>query len=134
MKKSFFFFAISFIALFSGCKKDEEVCNLNAANIVGNYVLTSVKINGAEVFNDPTYFEACERDDIYTIASSGICSISDGPVVCSGSSVDNGTWTLSGDNLTFNGESGIISDFTCSGFNWTITETGFTTVFRFAKQ
>lgn len=134
MKKSMLYLSIAFFTFLAGCKKDDKNCDLNAGNIVGDYVLTSVKENGVEVFNDPSYFEPCERDDIYTVLSDGSYTITDGPLVCSGSSADSGFWTLSGSTFSLDGESGTISDFSCSGFTLTIQEPGYVDVYRFAKQ
>lgn len=139
LKKSILFFSLAFVVIATGCKKDdkETVCDLNATNMVGSYKLSSVLFNGTEVINDPTFFEACSRDDIFTFVSGGTYTITEGQTACATPTNETGNWTLTGTTLDLDGEAGQVSAFSCTGFTYTMSYTDptpFTLVFKFNKQ
>ena len=121
MKKGLFLFAAVFFLLTS-CKKESQTCTLSVAGISGSYKLTAVLFKAdantpeVDVFLDPNYFEACERDNIVTLNSNGTYTVSDGAIACSPSDADSGLWSLNGNTLTVDTEALGISDFSCSGF------------------
>ena len=108
--------------VFSSCKKSSNSsCTLSASSIVGTYKITSVMLStqgeSFEVFNDDTYFEPCERDDIYTLNANGTYTISDGVNTCNPTGNYSGTWSLNGNTLTMDGtEVNTITDFKCTYF------------------
>lgn len=124
MKKMILASAI-FLAAFSSCKKDSEpTCDLNATSLQGTYKLTSVKYKESsaaaevEVFTNPTWFDACERDDTYTFATGNVFTYTDAGTSCGGSATTTGTWSLSGSVLTL-GTGGFSSSATITSFSCT---------------
>ena len=135
--------AVAFI--FSSCKKKDSNnnnnCSLTEANFLGNYKVESVtyKLSASSPDIDGTslVFNACELDDITTFNSNHTYTYSDAGTQCTPVGDDNGTWSLSGSNLTFDGVQQKIDTFDCTGF--IISETDFDTpgykvTIKFKKQ
>ncbi len=129
----------------TGCKKDKEtVCSLDATSIQGTYKITSVKykLNSSatesQIFTDPNYFEACERDDTYQFAASNVFNYVDAGTACSGSSNVTSTWALVGNALTIGAfGAGTVSSFGCSSMDLTVNDfdvSGDIAVITFSRQ
>ncbi|MES2431156.1 MAG: lipocalin family protein [Bacteroidota bacterium] len=130
--KKLFLPAILIFALAS-CKK-EDSCTLSATSIEGTYKVTSVKLNGTEVFNNSAFFDACERDDTYTLAANNVAVYTDAGVSCGGSSPLVDTWTLSGNTLTIAGEASTVTSFGCTQVVTTSSFGGGSEVITYVRQ
>lgn len=134
-------FACAIVFLFSSCKKDDPAptCNLDATGILGNYKLSSLvyKADASTPELDIFFlFEPCQKDDLYIFAPNGAYSIAEGATSCSPSNAETGTWSLSGTQLSVDGEVGVVSNYSCSGFTLTQTDntTGEVTKAVFVRQ
>jgi hypothetical protein len=119
MKKATFI-VISAIVLFS-CKKDKDepqACTTNAANIAGAYKITSMlykeSASTPETEVLPLWFEDCERDDVLTFNANGSYQEADAGIECAPPGGGNGTWALSGNNMTINGDPITLESFNCT--------------------
>lgn len=116
---------------FSSCKKKDKVnnCNLIEANFLGNYKVESVtyKMSSAspEIDGTSLVFDPCELDDITTFNSNHTYTYTDAGTQCAPPRDDTGTWSLSGNTLTFDGIQQNIDIFDCNGFS--ISETDYNT-------
>ncbi|MFT3911014.1 MAG: lipocalin family protein [Ferruginibacter sp.] len=122
--------------LFS-CKKDKKNCDLNSGNIVGSYKVTAAIFHepGSTPVNDFATWDACEQDDITVLNANGTANINDVGTVCTTSGSGVTTWSLSGDQFTFDGELYTVTAFDCSGTTLVHTEsTGATYTLTLAKQ
>lgn len=118
------------ISIFSSCKKDDPapaVCNLSTNNLMGTYKLTSIMYKAdtatpeTELFS---YFDDCQKDDIYTFSTDSVYTISEGLTTCSPTNAFTGNWYLNGTNLFLDGTPGTVTDFSCAGFKiYTIMDT-----------
>ena len=123
MEKIFLF---ALVAVLSGtsCKKDKNECKLNSEDIMDTYSVTHVyeKANASatEVDVFPTW-DQCERDDTYDFSGGGVYIVTDVGNLCSPNNSFTGTWALSGNNITVNGVTYAISNYSCSGMTLTTT-------------
>lgn len=122
MKKLFLFIIISAF-FFTSCKKDKNKndCSLTEANLVGSYKITSVKYKASasspEIdYSNQFFDEACQKDDITTFNADHTYIYSDAGTACSPKGDDNGTWTLTNNVVSVDGEPGTLQNFSCSGF------------------
>jgi hypothetical protein len=117
MKKLFAIALIAFFALGS-CKKKKDACVTNATTVSGTYLLTSMKYKqtsgSADVEMIDILLDACEKDDLYILLSSGVFNYQDAGTVCSPAGSYTSTWSLSGNTLTIDGEPGTIQSFDCT--------------------
>jgi len=107
------------LVIFS-CKKDkdEKECTTDAASIAGSYKFTAYTYKASPSSPDEDWFntiftEDCEKDDILTFNSGGTYTITDAGLVCTPSGDDNGTWSLSGNSMTIDGDPTAIESFNC---------------------
>ncbi len=116
---------------FSSCKKKDKVntCDLTEANFVGSYKVQSIKykltptspeVDGISIVLDP-----CEIDDITTFNVNHTFTYIDAGIQCSTPGDDNGSWSLSGSTLNFDGTLQTIDSFDCNGF--VISQTDYNT-------
>ena len=106
MKKICLLIAIAFV--FISCKKkDDESCSFTEANLAGSYKVASVKYKASgsttEVDYDQ-YAEACEKDDLWAFNADHTFVYTDIGIVCSPNGADQGMWSLSGNNLSIDGD------------------------------
>ena len=99
------------------CKKN-DTCTISAGSLSGPYKITAYtyksSASAAEVDYYNVIFSApCERDDIYTFNSNGTYHITDAGTVCSPPTTDDGTWALSGNTITIDGDPATIQSFDC---------------------
>lgn len=105
MKKIIAIFATAII--FIGCdKKDDDpvVPSLEVVtnNMVGTYKITAATATQAgitvDVFNNNSFFPACQRDDTYTLtattSTSGGYNVTDAGVACSPTTTTTGTYSV----------------------------------------
>jgi hypothetical protein len=135
--KNLSFILLSAALIFSGCGKDDAkttTCDLNAGNFVGSYKITSELFNGVEIHNTTNY-DPCELDDLLIFNTNGTYNYSDAGTVCSPSGDDSGVWSLVGTNLIVDStDMGTVSDFSCTGFKFTVQDSTDTFIVTFAKQ
>jgi hypothetical protein len=102
---------------FFACNKDKKECNISAANISGPYKTTSMLYRpdpaSAETEVYPIWFDDCERDDVLTFNENGTYVSADVGVVCAPAGGDNGTWSVSGNNMIVDGDPATIESFDC---------------------
>ncbi len=101
------------------CKKnDDSSCTTNAASITGSYKITAVTYKATASSAEMDYFnllfpDACERDDVLTFQTNSTYQLKDAGAVCSPSNDDNGTWSVSGNTMTIDGDATTIESFNC---------------------
>lgn len=120
MKKIVLIFAA--IVALNSCKKEDtnaEVSqDLTLANVAGSYKMTAASIttNGTsvDIFNNPNYYEACEKDDVTTFTTSGTYTIADAGTKCSPTTDDTGTYSVNttAKTMTVDGSTMTVETFT----------------------
>jgi len=104
--------------LFFSCKKDKK-CSVNSADISGTYRLAAYTYKQTPTSPDQDYYpilfpDACNRDDEMTLNVNGTYQKTDVGIVCSPPENENGTWSLSGNNMTVDGDVLNIESFDCN--------------------
>lgn len=126
MKKTLAFFLV--IVMFVSCNKDkEDECTLSANAVSGNHRITAVRYKAtptsAEVdYYTTLYTDPCERDDVFNFNANGTYVFTDAGVVCSPSNSDNGTWSLSGNTVTIDGDPANVDSFNCTTLTVSISD------------
>jgi hypothetical protein len=139
--KRLLFVAVAGIFAFSSCKKENK-CNTDVASVSGTYKITAAKykatsssaeVDGMSLIN----FQPCSSDDTYTFNSSGAFTYNDVGVTCDPSGTYTGTWALSGNTITIDGEPATVQSFDCTNLKVLVVDyfdTGDQMVLTFAKQ
>ena len=114
--KQFFLLLIISVVLFS-CKKSEKTCELNEANFVGSFKVTSLihKSNtdpGTDYFI--TQWADCKKDDIMVIQSDHVITYQDAEIACLPGGGSHGSWTLTGNAVNIDGQAGTVIYFDCN--------------------
>ncbi len=108
------------VTVFVSCNKDKnENCSLSVNAVAGNHKISAVRYkatpSSAEVdYYTTLYTEPCERDDVFTFNSNGTYVFTDAGIVCTPSNSDNGTWSLSGNTVTIDGDAANVDNFNCT--------------------
>ena len=108
------------VALFISCNKNkDDDCTLSTNAVSGNHRITAVRYKAtpaaAEVdYYTSLYTDPCERDDVFNFNSNGTYVFTDAGIVCSPSNSDNGTWSLSGNTVTIDGDPANVDNFNCT--------------------
>ncbi len=99
MKKAIL--ALSMLVVLASCKKDknDEQITPTKENLTGSYKMTAATLasggTSVDIFNNPTFFEACDRDDIYKLNADLTYEIVDAGMVCNpDNNYTGGTWSL----------------------------------------
>lgn len=110
-------------ATFSACKKDKKDDSLAVTkeNLVGTYVISSIKLNGTDVFQ---LYPACEKDDQYILKSDLTMEYKDAGTVCSSSGDYTSTWSVSGSKVTIDGSEETVKTLTKGTLVTEVTESG----------
>lgn len=138
MKKSLLFITLSML-IFISCKKDEK-CETSVAKIAGNYRVVAAKYKQTSAGAETDLFvllDACEKDDTEVLNENGSYTHQDAGTVCTPNGTYSGTWSLSGNTLTIDGETSTIQSFDCSTLVFTISNyfvAGDVATFTLAKQ
>ena len=138
MKKSLLFLSLSLL-LFGSCKKVDK-CKTNVAKIAGSYKVTSAKYKSTPASTESDLLillDACEKDDIEVLNENGSYTHQDAGTSCTPSGTYTGSWTLSGNSLTIDGEVSTITSFDCSTLVFTVSNyftSGDVATFTLAKQ
>lgn len=109
--------ALSALVLFSCKKNNDETCTISTASIAGTYKLTASKYKQTPASAEMDIFatlSACEKDDLNILVAGGVFNYQDVGTVCSPNGSYSSTWSLSGSNLTIDGDLYVIQSFNCS--------------------
>lgn len=125
--------SLVFALVATGCSKnDDDDCNLSSASIVGTYLTTAARFQpstGGGELDLLALAPACEKDDLVILNDNGVVTYQDAGVACNPNGNDSGTWSLSGNTLTMDGEAATVSSFECNTMVLKYTDgTGVTTV------
>ncbi len=122
MKKILLSLAIVAFA-FTSCKKKDKAkeCPISEANLIGSYVITSVKYkvssSATEIDYSSQFFdEPCQKDDVLTFNSNHTYTNTDAGTKCSPTEDFDGDWSLNSNVLSLDGDPGTIENFNCSAF------------------
>jgi hypothetical protein len=114
--------ALLFITV--SCIKDDN--NISKENLVGSYTLVSVTAKygtSPEVDITDDWIEPCQQDDVTTLKADDTYAVVDAGVQCDPPSDDVGTWSVSGNSFTLDGETFVISSFSGNTLVLSVTET-----------
>ena len=104
------------LVVLSSCSKDDKDCEKTVAKIAGTYKVTSAVYTAPGFPNQDFYaqLDACEKDDLEVLDANGDYDHQDAGTACSPSGAYSGTWSVSGNNITIDGETGAIASFNCN--------------------
>jgi hypothetical protein len=120
--------ALAFVAI-TGCKKNDDTptevsLEVTANNVAGTYKITAATASVAgitqDIFNNNSFFDACDKDDTYTLtaatSTSGAYNVTDAGVQCAPSNTATGTYSLNtaAKTITINGQTGNITTLTAT--------------------
>jgi len=113
--------------IFSSCKKNNEKdCSLSETNMAAKYKITAIKYQASATSPEQDFFdqslEPCEKDDITSIVADHTYVYSDAGTTCSPNGDYSGTWSLSGNTLSLDGDPATLEDFNCTGFSLVVTD------------
>jgi Lipocalin-like domain len=115
MKRILFFVSLAALTLIS-CKKDKD-CETSTDSLSGNYRQTAIKYKQTPSSTEQDFFstlDACEKDDILSLASNGTYNYQDAGTTCFPNGSYSGTWSYSGSTITVDGDAATIQSFDCS--------------------
>lgn len=136
MKKILFCAAAAALA-FSSCKKSSgnEALAITKENLIGTYKMTAmtISINGIKQ-DGMSSFDPCEKDDLYVLKAGDAFDYTDAGTVCSPDGSYSGSWSLSSNVITVDGQAATITTLTSTklettqtvnvqGVNWVTTTT-----------
>ena len=117
MKKAFLLLFALPTLFFTSCEKDdnEDTCQTNMASMAGTYRVTAatyqLTATATPVDVLQIQFQPCQLDDTQTLNADGTWAYTDAGEQCGGNL--SGTWSLSGNTLTLNGETATLTSFDC---------------------
>ena len=97
------------LILSSSCKKDDDAptCPFTVAGVTGSYTLTSMLYRTTPNGSDTQIIgslPACKRDDVLTLNANGLYFIQDVGVTCGGGGSIAGSWTITSNTISFEGD------------------------------
>lgn len=104
------------------CKKNKEAqtgCALNETNLLGTYkygVATYKASPTSPAVNASSMVDSCSLDDLITLKANNVFIYTDAGLQCNPSDAGTSTWSLHGNIITLNSQSGPIDNFTCASF------------------
>ena len=123
MKKLLFSAAIAALALAS-CKKSngDEAKAITKENIIGTFKLSAVTYTYMGVQSDGMKdMEACAKDDMYVFKAGDVFEHTDAGTKCDPDGGYVSTWTLTGDEINVDGDTGKITSLTATKLETTAT-------------
>ncbi len=124
-------FAIALAFLATGCKKESAsgsggsgTCTLSKTSLPGVYVITAAtyQVDAQSAPEDEfALYDACEKDDLFTIKNDGTLTTSEGATSCTPpSDPSSSNWVLNGSNFIITDgateDPYTISEFKCNSF------------------
>ncbi|MGO4288986.1 lipocalin family protein [Chitinophaga sp. RAB17] len=126
------------------CKKEKSStpeCSINVTSLSGAYKLTALQYKASATAAPVDYLafmEPCEKDDIITLKSDGTYKYNNAGTVCESDKIGDGTWQLSGNTLTSDGQlNGTIASYDCKTLTYYVENSiqpGDKLVFTMVKQ
>lgn len=120
MKTIIFLFAsLGGMMLLFGCKKNNETssCVISVSTLSGAYIRTAETYQAtptSPVVNALAAEAPCDRDDILTLKANGTYTWTEGATACSsGGTRPNGTWSVNGNTIKTDSDTGEIQSFDC---------------------
>lgn len=115
--KKLFFAIFAALLLFISCKKEDK-CNTDVNSVAGAYRITAVTYKASSTAPEEDYYnnfysQPCERDDVITFSADGSYIYDDAGTLCNPPNDYTGTWALSGNVLTIDGDDVDIANFDC---------------------
>ena len=103
--------------LFFACNKPDK-CETSINSISGAYKITAYTYRQTPTSPEEDYYpilfpDACERDDELNLNANGTYQKTDAGSVCNPPENDNGTWSLSANTITIDGDPGPVESFDC---------------------
>ncbi len=129
MKKVLFgLFSIALLG--TACKKSKDAPAITKENLVGTYVVTAatMKVGNSPEADMLSSFDECQKDDQYKLNADGTFNVIDAGTQCSPPGDYSDVWSLSGSQITIDGEVGTVSKFDGSNLEVTMeyTDSGMT--------
>ena len=111
-------FILSIVLLFSCNKDPKEECIKSVSSLSTTYRITAYTYKPTPTAPDQDYFtilfpDACDRDNNLTLGTNGTYVITDAGMVCTPPRTEDGLWSVSGSNMTLDGDPAIIESFDC---------------------
>ena len=110
------------LALFAtACKKSKDAPAITKDNLVGTYVVTAatMKVGSSSEADMLGSLDDCQKDDQYKLNADDTYNIIDAGVQCSPTGEYTDNWSLSGNQITIDGEVGTVTKF--DGTNLEVT-------------
>ena len=110
----------SLLLILVSCGKDKKnECEVNMANLSGNWKTSTVKYKASASSSEVDYYnvifsDACERDDYLSLKSDGTFTQVDAGTVCIPNNTSSGNWSVTSTTLTLNASSSQIDDYSCN--------------------
>ncbi len=114
--KKIFVSAILSLVIFSSCKKEGSDCQTTVATLAGTYRVTAIAYTAPGIPGSTDIlatFDACEKDDLYILNANGTFAYQDAGTTCTPGGNYSGSWSLSGNIVTIDGEAATIQSFDC---------------------
>lgn len=117
--------------LFGACQKEKNndlpgTCPLNTSTVAGNYAFTSMKYKATATAIEQDwkqFMDPCERDDNIFFSANGTYTYTDKGMICSPNGNDSGTWSLTGNTITSDGEvNGAVEKFDCKSLTFYVSD------------
>jgi hypothetical protein len=104
--------------LFISCNKDDNppTCTTTTATLAGTYKIIANTYKETPTSDEEDQYalkDACEKDDLLVLNSNNTYNATDAGIACSPPNDESGSWSLSGSNLTIDGEPVTIKSFDC---------------------
>lgn len=109
---------LSLLAIIGFSCKKKDSCGVNVNSISGSYKVTGYGYKSSSSATEIDYYNiifpyTCQRDDIYTFNNNGTYHIADAGTVCTPNGSDDGTWSLTGNTVTIDGDAASVQSFDC---------------------
>lgn len=121
MKKVLFGFLSIALVAGTACKKSKDTPAITKENLTGTYIVTAatMRVGTSPEVDMLSQMDACQKDDQYKLNADGSFSIIDAGAKCDPPGDYSDTWTLSGTQITIDGEVGTVTRF--DGTNLDVT-------------
>ena len=111
----------SVVLLTTACNKSKDTPAITKENIVGTYIVTAatMSMNGSPEADIMSQMDACEKDDQYKLNADGSYNFVDAGTQCDPVGDYTGEWSITGNQITIDGETGTVTKF--DGTNLEVT-------------